>query len=151
MLILALAIAAITAGAGQEQRPAEPVMAERPAASDQERLEELNSIWLKAYETRDRKALGSVLADDFIGLYGETALSRQEMLDRLATRPSTKVSWEKLRIHVSGDAALVTAISTITTTREGKETSARFNYVDVYSRRNGEWRAIAAHVTRLAE
>lgn len=151
MLISLLAVAAIIAGAGQEQGSGQPVVAERPAATDQERLERLNSTWLKAYETRDRVALGSVLADDFIGLYGDAALSRQQMLDRLATRPPTKVSWEKLRVHVSGDTALVTAISTIATIQEGREAIARFNYVDVYSRRNGEWRAIAAHVTRLAE
>lgn len=120
-------------------------------ASDRDQLERLNRVWLKSYETRDRAALGSVLAGDFIGLYGDTALTRQQMLDGLAKRPPTRVTWENLRINVKGDTAIVDAISTITTVRDGQNASARYHYVDVYSRRDRQWRAIASHVVRQAD
>ena len=151
MMNWAIALAGLTMAAVTQCRADTPEWAAEVDAADRARLEELNAIWLKSYETRDQEALGSVLADDFIGLYGEATLSKQEMLARLSTRPPTKVNWEKLRIKVNRDTAVVTAASTITTQQEGKEASARFNYVDVYSRRNGDWRAIASHVTRLAD
>ena len=94
-------------------------------ASDRNQLERLNWVWLKSYETRDLAALGSVLADDFLGLYGDVALTRQHMLDGLAKRPPTRVTWENLRINVTGDTAIVDAISTITTVRDGQNASAR--------------------------
>jgi ketosteroid isomerase-like protein len=116
---------------------------------DRNELERLNMTWLKSYETRDRAALGQVLAPDFIGLYGDSVLSRQQMLDGLATRPQTRVKWENLRISIRGDTAVVDAISTITTVRDRAQASASYHYVDVYSRRKNEWRAIASHVVRL--
>lgn len=137
--------------AAAQPAPAEAAALEAASVPDTARLEQLNAIWLKSYETRDREALGSVLADDFVGLYGEAALSKQQLLEGLTTRPPTRVDWANLRINVNGDTALVAAISTITTKVGGKEASARYNYVDVYARRNGQWRAIASHVVRLAD
>lgn len=137
--------------AAAQPAPAEAAALEATSASDTAQLEQLNATWLKSYETRDRDALGSVLADDFIGLYGEAALSKRQLLEGLATRPPTRVDWANLKINVNGDTALIAAISTITTTVGGKDASARYNYVDVYSRRNGQWRAIASHVVRLAD
>ncbi|HEY0630120.1 MAG TPA: nuclear transport factor 2 family protein [Sphingomicrobium sp.] len=118
-------------------------------ANDREQLRQLNSSWLKSYETRDRDMLGRVLSDNFIGLYGDAVLTRQQMLDGLASRPPTRVSWDKLRINLNGDIAVVDAISTITTLRNGSEASAKFHYVDIYSKRDRKWRAIASHVVRL--
>lgn len=118
-------------------------------AADKKQLEQLNMSWLKSLETRDETAMGSVLADDFIGLYGDVALSKHQMLEGLKTRPETRVSWENLKIEVKGDSAVVSAISTIWTRRDNHEATNRFNYADFYSRRNGEWKAISARVIRL--
>lgn len=118
-------------------------------AIDRAELERLNSVWLRSYETRDRFALDGVLADDFLGLYGDALLSKKQLLDGLATRPQTRVSWKNLRISLSGDTAIVDAISTITTNPGAAERSARYHYVDVYSRRAGGWRAIASHVVKM--
>lgn len=116
---------------------------------DRQQLEQLNSRWLKSLETRDQAEMAAVLADDFIGLYGDTALSKQQLLEGLKTRLKTRVSWEKLKIDVKGDSAVVSAISTIVTRRESSETVARYNYADFYARRGGEWKAIGARVIRL--
>ena len=118
-------------------------------AGDRQQLEALNSRWLKTLETRDEAALASVLADDFVGLYGDAALSRQQMLDGLKSRPETRVSWQNLTIQVKGDSAVVSAISTIVTHRGSAETTSRYNYADFYSRRDGRWQAVAARVIRL--
>lgn len=119
-----------------------------PETSDRKQLEQLNSAWLKSYETRDTATLGGILADDFIGLYGDSVLTRQQMLDGLSTRPTTRVKWDKLRISLNRDVAIVDAISTIVTIRDGREASTKYHYVDIYSKRNREWRAIASHVVR---
>lgn len=119
------------------------------AAADRQELERLNMTWLKSLETRDERAMGSVLAEDFIGLYGDIVLTRPQMLDGLKTRPETRVSWADLKIEVKGDNAVVWGISTIWTRRDRVETTARFNYADYYARRDGQWKAISARVIRL--
>ena len=142
MLNLKIIVAALTAVALQPGPDA-------VEARDRAQLEQLNALWLNSYETRDPNALGRVLSDEFVGLYGDAVLSKPQMLDGLATRPPTRVKWDKLRISLNGDTAMVDGISTITTTRNGSEAHARFHYVDVYARRDREWRAIASHVVRL--
>lgn len=141
MLNLLLLLAAVAAAPQPGPNAAE--------ARDREQLQQLNSVWLKSYETRDRHALGQVLSDNFIGLYGDAVLSKQQMLDGLDSRPPTRVRWENLRINLNGDTAVVDAISTITTLRNGSEASTKFHYVDVYARRGRQWRAIASYVVRL--
>lgn len=119
------------------------------STDDHKQLEALNHSWLKSLESRDQSIMGAVLAEDFIGLYGDTALDRQQMLEGLMTRPETRVSWENLKIEVKGDSAVVSAISTIVTSRDSVETTTRYNYADFYARRKGKWKAIAARVIRL--
>lgn len=120
-----------------------------PSARDRAQLEELNARWLRSYETRDRDALASVLGEDFVGLYGDRALGKPDMLARLANGRVTSVRWEDLRISVNGDTAVVTAVSTLVTQREQGPTTNRYRYADVYARRNGRWQAIASHVVPL--
>ena len=125
--------------------------AEIPATSqgDREQLELLNSRWLQSYETRDREALGSVLGDEFIGLYGPRVLSKTQMLAGLDTSSIAKVRWDDLQINVQGDNAVVTAISTIESMQGSNSSTARYRYVDIYSRRGGQWQAVASHVVRF--
>jgi ketosteroid isomerase-like protein len=151
MLALTAFTAAVTGAAAQPDQPTVPQLGAQVQSADYQKLEALNARWLKSYETKDRAALAAVLAEDFIGQYGKTALSKTQMLDRLATRPPTRVSWTGLQINVNGGTALVAGESTIRTTLEGHETSARYSYADVYVRRAGEWRAIASHVVRLPD
>lgn len=126
-------------------------LAQLPAVrpGDRASLEVINAAWLKSYETRDPSVLERVLSPDFIGIYGDNALSKPQMLAGLAKRPPTRVSWEGLQIHVAGDSAVVTATSTITTTGQEGPSTARFRYADVYVRQKGDWRAVASHVVRL--
>jgi uncharacterized protein (TIGR02246 family) len=123
-------------------------LAQAPASSaaDRAALEQLNAAWLKSYETRDPTAFQRVMSPDFIGIYGDRAMSKAQMLEGLKTRPPTKVTFEDLRIHVTGDTAVVTAISTVTLSRPEGETAARYRYADVYLRRDGNWQAVASHV-----
>jgi ketosteroid isomerase-like protein len=130
---------------------AAPLPAELPSVSstDRQQLEQLNARWFKSYETRDQDALGRILAEGFIGMYGDTALSRSDMLSALKRRNILKASWENLRINVSGDTAVVTAVSTIVSERAQTRSTSRYRYADVYTRKDDGWRAIASHVVRV--
>jgi ketosteroid isomerase-like protein len=145
-----LALAAIAVGAYQ-QATAAAAQGQEERLTDQAQLKRLNETWLRSYEQRDRAALGSVLAEDFVGIYGNSVLSKAQMLDGVATRPSTRVHWENLQIGINGNTAVVSATSTITITQDGKESRTRYNYADVYALRDNGWQAIAAHAVKLAD
>jgi len=135
--------------------PAYGAMAAPPSAAsqaqDREVLEKLNARWLKSYKSHDATALEEILADDFVGVYGQRALSKAELVAAASNRKRnvTDISWENLQIHLAGDTAVVTAISSLKGSQDGRDISARNQYADVYVRRDGRWVAIAAHVIRL--
>ncbi|WP_448661523.1 nuclear transport factor 2 family protein [Sphingomonas sp. CJ20] len=120
---------------------------------DRATLETLNSDWLTAYKTSDRAALDRILADDFVAVYPEDRVLRKADLMAAATgtsRTVETVSWDRLRIMVFGDVAVVTARSHLTGVAAGKSFDASNDYADVYAKRHGRWQAVSAHVVRAA-
>ena len=134
-----------------------PQAAPAPAAhaSSQERaeLERLNAEWLRSYVSRDGSVLDRILADDFVATYANGNRRTKADIIKSATSPASRiiaVDTERVAVQVSGDVAVVTAHSVLRLRDEGAgETSIRNAYADVYVRRNGRWRAIAAHIVRL--
>ena len=117
-------------------------------------LEKLNSEWLTAYKTHDGAALERILADDFEAIYPGGRVMRKADLVKAATNPARTVSdiaWDDLKILVFGDVAVVRARSRMSgKTAEGDFASIN-DYADVYVKRAGAWRAVSAHVVRVAE
>jgi ketosteroid isomerase-like protein len=65
-----------------------------------------------------------------------------------ARKPHTTVTYDlsEVSIRVHGDAALVSALGTWTR-KDG--TSGRTRYVDVWVKKDGEWKAGSAQLTRV--
>lgn len=146
--LLMLTLGAPQPAAAQSNAPAASTSV---SSQDEAALEALNSEWLNAYKTRDGAALDRILADDFMAVYPDDRVLRKADLIAAATgttRTVEKVSWDRLRIMVFGDVAIVTARSSLTGVAAGKPFAASNEYADVYKKRSGRWRAISAHVVR---
>ena len=75
-------------------------------------------------------------------------LDKGEFLDLTAgPRTLRHLSADDVRIRVLGDVAIIHA-ATSYTTMTGLD--GRGRYTDIWARRDGTWRAVAAHVTRLS-
>lgn len=147
-LILSLALLAAPLSA-LAQTPA-------PAAksADVVALEALNSEWLTAYRTRDAAALDRVLADDFEGIYQGGRIMKKADVLALATNPARSfeaVAWEDVRVVVIGDVAVLRARARMSGKAADGPFSSINDFADVYVRRVGTWKAISAHVVRVAE
>jgi ketosteroid isomerase-like protein len=144
MIAAALAVAAV-----QDSPPAPSPSVETSA--DQRALEALNTAWLNSYVTLDRATLSEILADDFVATYGNgRRRTKAELLGGLGQGARIlSVRAENLAVHVSGDTAIVTARSVLQIRQGEQTTEARNDYADIYVRRDGRWRAIAAHIVRV--
>lgn len=122
-----------------------------PAAHDKKLLEEANARWLTSFRTKDGAALAEVLDEDFIGVYGTRALSKADLIASAtsAQRQVSDIRWEGLQVHVAGDTAVVTGESVLTAVQDGTSVTTRSAYADVYVRKHGKWKAIAASVRRI--
>jgi ketosteroid isomerase-like protein len=133
-LPLAVAVAAVaaqTAGGGD----------------DRSRLLALNLDYVRSVQAGDVARFRQILADDFRGSMPDgTLLDKAAFLAQTA-RPVTisGLACHDVELRILGEVAIVHARTTYTTA-DGRAAAGR--YTDVWAKRNGEWLAVAAHVTR---
>ncbi len=117
------------------------------AAADLDLLLRLNDDYIESVRKSDVKRFREILADDFLCTLPDGALvDRAQFLERTA-QPSAigHLEAHDVNVRLLGDVAIVHARTTFTQA-DGKPGAGR--YTDVWARRNGEWLAVAAHVTR---
>lgn len=114
---------------------------------DRTRLLALNLDYVRSVQAGDVARFRQILADDFRGSMPDgTLLDKAAFLAQTA-RPVTisGLACHDVELRVLGEVAIVHARTTYTTA-DGRAAAGR--YTDVWAKRNGEWLAVAAHVTR---
>jgi ketosteroid isomerase-like protein len=132
-----------------EAQPMTPMLGELPAMDDDlATLGELNDDYLESVKMGDVDRFREILADDFLCSAADgSVLDKTQFLELTAGPRSLRyLGATDIRIRLFGDVAIIHAATTFTTI-EGRE--GRGRYTDVWAKRDGVWRAVAAHVTRL--
>lgn len=114
---------------------------------DRARLLALNLDYVRLVQAGDVARFRQILADDFRGSMPDgTLLDKAAFLAQTA-RPVTisGLACQDVELRILGEVAIVHARTTYTTA-DGRAAAGR--YTDVWAKRNGEWLAVAAHVTR---
>jgi ketosteroid isomerase-like protein len=117
------------------------------AKSDQETLLDLNADYIRSVQTSDVARFDQILAQDFVCTNPDGSfVDRKDFLKQTA-RPVaiSDLAAHDVVIRVVGDCAVINARTTYRMA-DGRAGAGR--YTDVWARRNGQWLAIAAHVTR---
>jgi len=93
------------------------------------------------------RTVNEILSDDFLcSMPDGTLLDRKAFLEQTA-RPVTITNLQAydVKIRLMGDFAIIHAATSYTAV-DGTTSGGR--YTDVWARRNGQWLAVSAHVTR---
>jgi ketosteroid isomerase-like protein len=111
-------------------------------------LQALNDDYIRSVQASDVKRFDEILAADFLCSLPDGSLLDRAQFLAFTARPIsiTHLAAQDVVVRVIGDVAIIHARTTFTQA-DGRAGSGR--YTDVWARRNGEWRAVAAHVTRL--
>jgi ketosteroid isomerase-like protein len=123
------------------------VAAQTAGGDDRSRLLALNLDYVRSVQAGDVARFRQILADDFRGSMPDgTLLDKAAFLAQTA-RPVTisGLACHDVELRILGEVAIVHARTTYTTA-DGRAAAGR--YTDVWAKRNGEWLAVAAHVTR---
>jgi ketosteroid isomerase-like protein len=144
----ALAVAAVLLLAGTT-----PTLA-RDARRDERELLRTEAALCRAFESGDTATLRRYMDRTFT-----LTSSRGEVTDfdqNLAEVGRREPHYDEFRNHDQsvrfyGDTAIVLGITTIKGTAEGKPIAAGFQYTDTWIRRDGAWRIVASHASRLAK
>jgi ketosteroid isomerase-like protein len=116
-------------------------------SSDLDKLVRLNADYIESVKKSDVGRFREILADDFLcTLPDGTIIDREQFLVNTA-KPYTLGSLQAhdVNVRLMGDFAIVHARTTFTLP-DGTPGSGR--YTDIWARRNGQWLAVAAHLTR---
>lgn len=116
-------------------------------SSDLDALVRLNDDYIESVTKSDVGRFREILASDFLcTLPDGTLLDREQFLAHTA-KPYTlrDLQAHDVNVRLMGDFAIVHARTTFTMP-DGTPGSGR--YTDIWARRNGQWLAVAAHVTR---
>jgi ketosteroid isomerase-like protein len=111
-------------------------------------LLKLNDDYIRSVQQSDVKRFDEILADDFLCSQPDGSLiDRTRFLEQTAV-PATISNLEAhdVKVRIMDNMAIVHA-STTYRTADGRAATGR--YTDVWARRNGKWRAVSAHVTRV--
>ena len=113
-----------------------------------ETLTALNALYIRSVVNADADQFEKILADDFLCSNPDASLvDRQEFLRRTrASKPLQFMNTDDVQIRVLGDVAIIHA-HTMFATAEGVTGEGR--YTDIWSKQEGQWLAVSAHVTRL--
>ncbi|MDP9136704.1 MAG: nuclear transport factor 2 family protein [Pseudomonadota bacterium] len=122
-------------------------MPDTATVSDRDRLIALNRDYINSVQTMDVQRFDEILSDDFVCSNPDGSLvGRAAFLEQTA-RPIAISGLEArdVDVRLMGDFAIIHARTTYNLP-DGRPGAGR--YTDIWARRNGQWLAVAAHVTR---
>ncbi|MTW13253.1 DUF4440 domain-containing protein [Pseudoduganella eburnea] len=124
------------------------------AATPTEQLVRQADAWDKAIIRKDSAAIAANMAEDFRqisargDLAGKAAFLEVIMSPRLVINPYTV---EDMDVRFYGDVALVSGSTRMTGSWDGKPFGSHYRYVDVYVRKDGQWRVANVQITEIKE
>lgn len=120
-------------------------------ARAREELIRLEQSYSKALITKDRAFLESYYATDFrggnwMGFWTKSTMLKAVLDDRYSVR---SMDLSNLEVKIVGTIGIVQGVSTEVTRVNGKDTSGRWSFTDIFEFRNDQWVAIASHTSEL--
>jgi len=114
-------------------------------------VSQLNRDWIASYSTRDTATMARILADDFIMISPKgTKLSRTDIIGNVGSKDiRTTGAIDSASVRMFGNTALIVAYTHFSIQSNGQTAIGSNCYSDLYVKRNGVWKAVAAHVTVL--
>jgi len=148
-VLVALVVAAAAVASAQtpdsKQKPA-------PAGDVEQTLMKLEREATAALIKRDAASFGRIFADDAVLTSPDGTVQTKAQL--LADVKSGSLVLESsdiadMKVHVHGEAALVTYATTDKGKYKGQDISGRYRWTDVFVRRSGTWHIVASQGTPI--
>jgi hypothetical protein len=134
----------------QAQMPPPVTPAKSPSVSQV--VQQLEHDWANAAISGDVDKLGSVLANDWIGIgFGPEKSTKQSFLANVKSGAAKIESFEfgPMDVKVLGHVAVVQGSDTEKSSYQGKDTSGKYAWMDVFVKRDGKWVAVRSQNAKV--
>jgi ketosteroid isomerase-like protein len=123
------------------------------AANDEQQIRKIEHEWLAAITKRDGAFLQRLEAADFTvtGPGGKTLNKAGDIKDTTSGETTFEnMTIDRLKVRFYGDTAIASGLGTVKAHTKEKDLSGKYSWTDVFVKMNGEWKAVAAHVTAVS-
>ena len=118
---------------------------------EEQALYQILREWAAAYMKKDAAAVDKFLAKEFVGTLDGRTLNKAQALAMIKSNPAKLESGEMsdMTAMVFGDTAVVRGVYNVKGTTNGKDSSAKGQFTEVYVKRDGRWQCVTDYDTRL--
>jgi len=117
-------------------------------------LKALENAWSDAVLKHDAAALDAILDDSLVetNSVGTVSNKAKDLADLKAGEPKLEsFSLDNMKVHVYGNAAVVTGRFALKGTDKGKDISGTGRFTDTFVKRNGKWRCVASQAALISQ
>ena len=150
LLMMALGAGMLLAQAQTKAADTKKTAASANAASDE--LKQIENDWVDASKTKNAEKLGDILADSWVGLgWDGKRTDKAKALAEMKTPGNSLDTFEMgpMNVRIFGNTAVGTGSDTEKSMEDGKDTSGKYVWTDVFVKQNGKWRAVASQSTKV--
>lgn len=126
------------------QTPAAPTAGQAKGSSVSQTLMQMEKDWLAAQKAGDIDKLSQIVAGDWVGINNGKRETRQSYLAAVKSGEAKIESFEigPMSVKVLGSVAVVQGSDTETGLTNGKDSSRKYVWMDVFVKRAGKWVAL---------
>ena len=124
----------------------------QPVKSDQDVIVELERSWNEAFYKKDVAYIATLLADEFVATYEDGSRADKEKELALTAGFDQQVEsaiQDDFTVRVFGDTAIARFTLRLVGIKQGQRSTLTLNYTDVWVLRDGDWKCVSAHSTRV--
>jgi ketosteroid isomerase-like protein len=151
-LIETLLITCVGVGMAFADTPSPTAAPTAKGPSVSQAIKQLEQDWTDAMKAGDADKLGQIVADDWIGLtYEGGKETKQSLLAGVKSGKDKAESVENgpMNVKVLGSVAVVQGSDTEKSMTNGKDSSGKFVWMDVFVKRDGNWVAVRSESTMV--
>ena len=140
----------VCACAGLGLGPARMAAAEHSSVAAH--LKQLEMDWVTAMKDGNTAKLNEIIADDWVGInFDGSKGTKQEYVNEVKSGKEKIESSEigPMDVKVLGNVAVVQGSDTEKSTYDGKDSSGKYAWMDVYVKRGGKWQAVRSQVAKV--
>ena len=132
--------------------PSSPTVQAAASPEDEKAVLQLEQAWCEAFRTNDADTIARIEDEGYTLTNSRAELSTRT--DDIVEAKEHAIEYGKFYNHeqsvrLYGDTAIVTGITSLEGVSGDKPFKLDVRFTDTLVRRNGEWKAVAGHVTKV--
>jgi len=134
--------------------PPAPSAAAAASPQDEKAILRVEQTWCEAFRTNNADTIAAIEDEDYTLTNSRAELSTRT--DDIVQAKAHAIEYSQFDNHDQnvrhyGDTAIVTGITSLEGVSGDKPFKLNVRFTDILVHRNGEWKAVARHVTRVEE